>query len=67
MTLRMIVTTLVFGFLTYTVWVFGGAVAVMAYAAVLGAERWDTTRSYRLEQKAQRRELFRDWGFSLRD
>jgi hypothetical protein len=63
----MVLTTLVFGILVYVAWVFGGAFAVMAYAAVLGAERWDTTRSLRLEQKAQRRELFRDWGFALQD
>jgi hypothetical protein len=63
----MIVTAFVFGLITVVVWLLGGAVLVIAYAAVLGAERWDTTRSFRLEQKSRRRELFRDWGFALRD
>lgn len=55
----------VFGLIVVFLWLLGGAIFVMAACATLAAGRWDATRQLRQEQRAQRRELFRDWGFAL--
>lgn len=69
MTLRMIVTGIVFCFVIYLMWVFGLAIVVMAACATYAAQDWDISRQLRQEEKEQkawqRRQV--DWGFALRD